>query len=82
MLPKRDGISVLKELRQEDIAAPVILLTAKGQTEDKIIGLDSGADDYMAKPFPTEELLARLRALGRRNRELANEACLPMETLN
>lgn len=66
MLPKRDGISVLKELRKNQISTPVILLTAKSESEDKILGLDSGADDYLTKPFVTEELLARLRALGRR----------------
>jgi DNA-binding response OmpR family regulator len=66
MLPKRDGISILREMRKQNVATPVILLTAKGETEDKVIGLDSGADDYLAKPFQTGELMARLRALGRR----------------
>ncbi|MGG4398234.1 response regulator transcription factor [Paenibacillus thiaminolyticus] len=66
MLPKMDGLQVLKELRDNGIQTPVILLTAKGSTEDKVEGLDSGADDYLAKPFQAEELLARLRALGRR----------------
>jgi DNA-binding response OmpR family regulator len=66
MLPKRDGISILQEMRRQNVATPVILLTAKGETEDKINGLDNGADDYLAKPFQTEELMARLRALGRR----------------
>jgi len=66
MLPKMDGLRVLKELRESDIVAPVLLLTARGETEDKVHGLDCGADDYLAKPFQTEELLARLRALGRR----------------
>jgi DNA-binding response OmpR family regulator len=66
MLPKRDGISILQEMRKMNVATPVILLTAKGETEDKISGLDSGADDYLAKPFRTDELMARLRALGRR----------------
>jgi DNA-binding response OmpR family regulator len=66
MLPKRDGISVLREMRSQNVTTPVILLTAKGETEDKISGLDSGADDYLAKPFQTDELMARLRALGRR----------------
>lgn len=70
MLPGRDGISVLKELRRNGIETPVILLTARGGTEDKVRGLDSGADDYLAKPFHTDELLARLRALGRRKTEL------------
>jgi DNA-binding response OmpR family regulator len=61
---------VLKQLREEGVETPVILLTAKGETEDKVLGLDSGADDYLAKPFKTEELLARIRALGRRRGEL------------
>ncbi|APM40219.1 response regulator transcription factor [Clostridium kluyveri] len=76
MLPKMDGISLLKELRRNGIETPVILLTAKGETEDKVRGLDSGADDYLAKPFEAEELLARLRALGRRKSELVNEGIL------
>jgi len=66
MLPKMDGLAVLQELRDNDIMTPIILLTARGGTEDKIHGLDCGADDYLAKPFQTDELLARLRALGRR----------------
>lgn len=70
MLPRRDGLSVLTELRQNGIDAPVILLTARGQLEDRVKGLDLGADDYLPKPFHTEELLARLRALGRRKSEL------------
>lgn len=76
MLPKMNGIDVLKQLREEDIVTPVLLLTAKGQTADKVKGLDSGADDYLAKPFDTDELLARLRALGRRKRELSIEGIL------
>lgn len=66
MLPKRDGISVLQEMRNRGVMTPVILLTAKGETEDKVKGLDSGADDYLTKPFQTDELMARIRALGRR----------------
>ncbi|HCQ89283.1 MULTISPECIES: response regulator transcription factor [unclassified Clostridium] len=76
MLPKMDGVGVLKELRKNGIEAPVILLTAKGETEDKVIGLDSGADDYLAKPFKTEELMARLRALSRRKNELIKDNIL------
>lgn len=76
MLPKRDGISVLREIRQHHLTTPVIMLTAKGETEDKINGLDSGADDYLAKPFATEELLARLRALGRRPEQLLDSGLL------
>ena len=57
MLPKRDGISILREMRNQGISTPVILLTAKGETEDKVKGLDSGADDYLSKPFQTDELI-------------------------
>ena len=70
MLPVMDGISVLKELRREKIETPVILLTAKGEIADKICGLDSGADDYLAKPFNTDELLARIRSVSRRRGEI------------
>ena len=76
MLPKRDGLSVLKLLRESKIPVPVILLTAKSQTEDKVQGLDFGADDYLEKPFQMEELLARLRALSRRKGELAYDGIL------
>lgn len=67
MLPKKDGFAVLLELRDEKITTPVLMLTAKGEVEDRIKGLDIGADDYLAKPFAMEELLARIRALLRRN---------------
>lgn len=67
MLPGMNGIDVLRELRREGIKTPVILLTAKDEVSDKVKGLDSGADDYLTKPFATEELLARVRALGRRS---------------
>lgn len=70
MLPKMDGISVLRNIREEGLSTPVILLTAKGEISDKVAGLDSGADDYLAKPFATEELLARIRALSRRKGEV------------
>jgi DNA-binding response OmpR family regulator len=72
MLPKMDGITVLKNIRAEGLDVPVILLSAKGEISDKILGLDSGADDYLAKPFNSDELLARIRALGRRRGEIAN----------
>ncbi|AUS97215.1 DNA-binding response regulator [Clostridium thermosuccinogenes] len=71
MLPKIDGFSILKEVRRKGIVTPIILLTARGEIKDKIQGLALGADDYLAKPFHTDELLARLRALGRRNTVLA-----------
>lgn len=67
MMPKKDGIEVLKEIRSKNISTPVIMVTAKGENEDKIIGLDSGADDYLSKPFKTNELIARIKALVRRN---------------
>ncbi len=70
MLPKIDGITVLQSIREEGFDTPVILLTAKSEISDKVLGLDSGADDYLAKPFNTEELLARIRALGRRRGEI------------
>ena len=65
-MPEMDGITVLKTLRSEGNHTPVILLTAKGELSDKVSGLDYGADDYIAKPFATEELLARIRAALRR----------------
>ncbi|MBQ5315970.1 MAG: response regulator transcription factor [Oscillospiraceae bacterium] len=67
MLPGMDGISILRELRKEGISTPVMMLTAKDALSDKVRGLDSGADDYMTKPFQTEELVARVRALARRS---------------
>lgn len=73
MMPEMDGISVLKALRQQGIATPIILLTAKGEITDKVIGLDYGADDYIAKPFSSEELLARIRAALRRKGEVLPE---------
>ena len=66
MMPALDGYSVCAELRRLDNPVPVLMLTAKGQVEDRVAGLDAGADDYLVKPFSTEELLARVRALLRR----------------
>lgn len=66
MLPNLDGLTICKKLRQENNHTPILMLTAKSQLEDKIIGLNSGADDYLTKPFAFEELLARIRALSRR----------------
>ena len=65
MMPKVDGISVLKEIRAQGNLIPVILLTAKSEIDDKVLGLDAGANDYLTKPFHTRELLARLRAMTR-----------------
>ena len=67
MMPGMDGIEVLKQLRQHEIAAPVLIISAKCDLSDRINGLDCGADDYLAKPFAVTELLARIRALLRRN---------------
>ena len=67
MLPFKDGISILKDIRAEKISTPVLMLTAKDNIADKVLGLDSGADDYLPKPFAFDELLARVRALLRRN---------------
>lgn len=66
MLPGKEGVSVLKALRAQGIRTPVLILTAKDTVRDRVDGLDQGADDYMVKPFSKEELLARVRALGRR----------------
>lgn len=69
MMPKLDGIQVLQALRAKNVATPVLLLTAKSQVEDRVAGLDSGADDYLPKPFDNRELVARVRALTRRGGE-------------
>ncbi|MGO8950455.1 MAG: response regulator transcription factor [Ktedonobacterales bacterium] len=66
LLPKMSGIEVCRAVRGEHIRVPILLLTALDQTEEKVAGLDAGADDYLTKPFPFEELLARIRALARR----------------
>ena len=73
MLPKMNGIEVLKKIREKKLSIPVLMLTAKDEIEDKVSGLDCGADDYMTKPFSTSELLARIRALSRRKGELLDE---------
>lgn len=66
MLPKKDGISICKELRSREIHTPIIMLTAKGSEEDKVTGLNAGADDYLIKPFSLKELFARVQAILRR----------------
>ena len=73
MLPHIDGLEVLRRARKQGIQTPIILLTAKSTVEDKITGLDLGADDYLPKPFSTEELLARIRALTRRKANVIKE---------
>jgi DNA-binding response OmpR family regulator len=72
MLPMLDGITILREIRNAKMDTPVLMLTAKDSTENKVEGLDSGADDYLAKPFALEELLARVRALIRRKEKVKN----------
>jgi DNA-binding response OmpR family regulator len=69
MLPKKDGIAACKSLRESGADLPIILMTAKSAVDDRVMGLDSGADDYLVKPFDMKELLARTRALLRRPRE-------------
>src|SRR5919106_5138983 len=70
-LPKMDGLRVLQALRQDGVTAPVLLLTVRATIEDKVLGLDAGADDYLTKPFAFQELVARVRALLRRRAEAA-----------
>ena len=72
MMPKMNGIEVVKKLRQEKINTPILILTALAEIDDKITGLDAGADDYLTKPFVIKELLARVRAVTRRNGEIAD----------
>ena len=73
MMTKMDGVSVLKEIRKQGMDVPVILLTAKSEIDDKVEGLDAGADDYLTKPFAMKELLARLRAITRRQGEVTDQ---------
>lgn len=73
MLPGKDGLTICKDLRNNNIHTPILMLTAKGQIQDKVEGLDSGADDYLTKPFSFEELLARIYALSRRPKKLASD---------
>lgn len=72
MMPKVDGITVLKEIRKREILIPVLLLTAKSEVDDKVLGLDAGANDYLTKPFNSRELLARIRAMTRTQTVQAN----------
>ncbi len=73
MMPKMDGIHVLKQLREKKIMTPVLLLTAKSEIDDRVNGLDAGADDYLTKPFAMKELLARVRAMTRRKKDYSSE---------
>ncbi|MCR3760856.1 response regulator transcription factor [Clostridium felsineum] len=81
MLPLKEGLDVLKNLRKQKITTPVLILTAKDSIKDRIEGLDSGADDYLVKPFSKDELLARLRALGRRQTDSINNEELQIHNL-
>lgn len=72
MLPRMDGVTILKKIREKEIATPVILITALGELGDKIEGLDAGADDYIVKPFAFEELMARIRSISRRPKKWEN----------
>lgn len=82
MMPKIDGITVLKRLRERGNPIPILLLTALAETDDKVSGLDAGADDYLTKPFVIKELLARIRAIARRSSELQNSYSIGNLTLN
>ena len=82
MLPKLNGLEILRKLRKENISTPVLLLTAKDSVDDKVTGLDLGADDYLPKPFDPKELLARLRAISRRKGEVINDNLLSFGDIN
>ncbi len=83
MIPKTDGFGVLKEIRARRIEVPVLFLTARDSIDDRVKGLDEGADDYLVKPFAFDELLARLRVMTRRYAgETTNEFCLADLTIN
>lgn len=82
MLPKRNGLDVLRGLREEGINTPIIMLSAKGEIDDKVKGLDYGADDYLTKPFEREELIARIRALTRRRQAPINNNLLSYGDIN
>lgn len=73
MLPKLNGIEVAKSLRKDGVHTPILMLTAKGELSDKLTGFDSGADDYLVKPFAFEELIARINAIARRPKEVKSE---------
>lgn len=82
MMPKMDGITVLKRLRAQDNLVPIIMLTAKAEIDDKVSGLDSGANDYLTKPFDTKELLARIRAMTRSQKSADSRLIFGNVTLN
>ena len=84
MLPEVDGLTILKTLRSEGISTPILLLTALGEVEDRVNGLELGADDYLTKPFDTKELIARIKALSRRTTQTLTEDVITIKnvTLN
>ena len=82
MMPGKDGISVLKEIRAKGSRIPILMLTAKSEVDDKVLGLDSGANDYLTKPFDTKELLARLRVLTRTQQVADTRICFGNITLD
>ncbi|OOO00466.1 MAG: two-component system response regulator [Epulopiscium sp. Nele67-Bin004] len=82
MMPKMDGISVLKQVRIQGIDVPILILSAKSQINDKIVGLDNGANDYITKPFDSGELLARVRAMTRKPGQTSSEIKIGNTTLN
>lgn len=82
MMPKLDGMSVLKKIRAAGNQIPVLMLTAKAEIEDRVLGLDCGANDYLPKPFDTRELLARIRAITRGKTETENKIALGNVTLD
>lgn len=83
MMPVMDGITALKKIREREITTPILLLTAKDTVQDKVNGLNAGADDYLAKPFEFEELIARIYALGRRSAgAVSNDLVVGPVTIN
>lgn len=82
MMPKMDGITVLQKVRAKGITTPILMLTAKSEVDDKVLGLDSGANDYLTKPFDTRELLARIRVITRRQQTADNRLTFGNITLD
>lgn len=80
MLPKQDGLTICRELRNKKIDSPILMLTARSSTKDKVLGLNSGADDYLGKPFEFEEFIARVRALTRR-KSTSKQICYQVDDL-
>ena len=81
MMPKKDGIEVLTDIRNEHVVTPVLLLTAKSEIDDRVLGLDAGADDYLTKPFAMKELLARVRAMVRRKEKYDDQGAVKAKNM-